>query len=495
MHKQAREVIDSLNEQVRISNLPPVVRVLVVFGYPRSDIGKGTMVSRLLALLEDSNVIKFDGFLNTNLDGRLTTDRDDFGLYMAQNPGLKVTKQNHLLGGTLLYDFIAKYGEANEHLTLIPHLERFFRLELQKRWKALGEPKNLIIEMGGSPDDAETGYALDGIRELKAQLGAQCQILLLTELGHNNLFAKSRVAQRGVSELVSRGIVPDIIVAREPRLDHEVSVSERLDFEIQIQERIAERTGITFNNVIAVPYFTDLKDDSYKNFLEKNILPLIKEPTKYPKVLLGTTDQPEIEEWETLLGEQFHLTNPKVLGLDIEIESDDSSILRSSHARARSFSRLSGLPTITAEAGLYINALAGRPGAGVRTWGGELATPMTNEEIFNYMRTQVESLEDTSAYIEASITVVMPNGEEHHMRTRDYGTIQKDKLAAGFQPDQYPIGQVFVHDKYGVTWAEMTPAQRRMARKERLDKILGLLSDVVDVKKRKKSARKLTKKQ
>lgn len=493
MHKHSHDVIDSLNEQVRLSNLPPVAKVLVVFGYPRSDIGKGTLVSHLLPLLEDSNVIKFDGFLNTNVDGRLTTDRDDFGLYMAQSPAIKVTKQNHLLGGDLLYELIAKYGEKGEHLTFIPHLERFFRLELQKRWKTLGEPKNLIIEMGGSPDDAETNYALAGIRELKAQLGTQCQVLLLTELGHNNLFAKSRVAQRGVSELVSRGIVPDIIIAREPLLDHVVSVGERLEFEIQIQERIAERTGITFNNVIALPYFTNLKDYSYKNFLEKNVLPLIEEPTRYPKVLVGTTDQPEIEEWEILLGGLFHLTNPKALGLDLEIESDNSSTLRSSHARARSFSRLSGLPTITAEAGLFINALGGRPGAGVRTWGGELEKPMDNKEIFNLLRTRMQPLEDTSAYIEASITIVMPNGEEYHMRTRDYGTIPKDKLAAGFKPGQYPIGQVFVHDKYGVTWAEMTPAQRREARKERLDKILGLLSDAVEIKKSRSSKKLVSK--
>lgn len=493
MYKHPKDVIDTLEERVRATSLPPDVKILVVFGYPRSDIGKGTLVSHLLALLDDVNVIKFDGFLNTNLDGRLTTNRDDFGLYMSQNPKIQITKQNHLLGGNLLYDFIAKYGETNEHLTLIPHLERFFRLQLQERWLALGKPRHLIIEMGGTPDDAEVSYALAGIRELKAQKNSQCQILLLTELGYNNLFVKSRVAQRGVSELVSKGIVPDIIVAREPNLEHVVSVGERLDFEIQIQDRIAERTGIMFNNVISMPYFRNLQDGSYKNFLEKNVLPLIKEPTKYPKVLLGTTDQPEIEEWEMLLGEQFRLTNPKALGLDIEIENNNSSTLRSSHARARSFSRLSGLPTITAEAGLYINALDGRPGAGVRTWGGVLATPMSNKEIFDYMRTQVEPLEDTSAYIEASITIVMPSGEEYHMRTRDYGTIRKENLAVGFRPGQYPIGQVFVHDKYGVTWAEMTHVQRREARQERLDKILGLLSDVVDVK-NSKSVKTLTEK-
>lgn len=483
MYKHPRDVLDALNEQVRATNLPPVARLVVVFGYPRSDIGKGTLISHLLPLLENSNVIKFDGMLNTDINGRfMTPGYDDFGLYSAQNPKIRITKQNHLLGGTLLHDFITQYAESREHLTFIPHLERFFRLELQKRWKALGEPQHLVIEMGGIPDDPETNYALSAIRELKTQLGVQCQIILLTELGHNNLFAKSKVAQRGVGELVSRGIIPNIIIAREPHLEHDVSVSERLNFEIQIQERIAERTGITFNNVISMPYFTDSRGTPYRDFVEKNVLPLIQVPTQYTQVLLGTTDQPEIEEWQILLGEHFSLTTPQALGLDIEIASDDSSTQRSSHARARSFCRVSGLPTVTAEAGLYINALNGMPGAGIRTWGGELSTPMSNEEIFNYLRAQVEPLEDTSCYIEGSITLVLPNGEEYHMNTRDYGVIDKDKLAKGFKPGQYPLGQVFRHDKFGVTWTEMTPAQQRQARQEKLDRILGLLSESVTTK-------------
>jgi inosine/xanthosine triphosphate pyrophosphatase family protein len=483
MYIRQRDAIDSLTEEVRATNLPPVARLLVVFGYPRSDIGKGTLVSHLLPLLKDSNVIKFDGLLNTNVDGRFTANgHDDFGLYTDRSPKMQFTKQNHLLGGDLLRDFIAKYGETNERLTLIPHLERFFRLELQRRWKVLGEPRTLVIEMGGTPDDAETNYALAGIRELKVQLGDQCKIMLLTELGHNNLFAKSKVAQRGVMELVSRGLIPDIIVAREPHFDHEVSESERLDFEIQIQERIVERTGITYNNIISMPHFTNPTSKPYGDFVEKNILPLVQEPAKYPKVLIGTTDLPEIEEWRMLVGDEFALTTPQELGLELELSSDNSSIQRTSHARARSYSRLSGLPTITAEAGLYINALGGKPGAGIRTWGGLLPKPMSNEEIFNYLRAEVDPLDETSGYIEGSISVVLPNGEEYHLKTRDYGSISKDKLAKDFEPGQYPIGQVFRHDKYDATWVEMTPAQRKQVRQERLERVLGLLSESVVVR-------------
>lgn len=59
-----------------------------VFGYPRSDIGKGTLVAQLLANTENSDAIKFDGLLNTNANGRHTASgHDDFGIYEAFNAG------------------------------------------------------------------------------------------------------------------------------------------------------------------------------------------------------------------------------------------------------------------------------------------------------------------------------------------------------------------------------------------------------------------------
>lgn len=483
MYKHPRDVIDVLDEQVRSTAFPPDIKILVVFGYPRSDIGKGTLVSHLLAMLDEPNVIKFDGLLNTNIDGRFTAaDHDDFGLYLAQNPAIKITEQNHLLGGTLLRNFINEFGETNERLTLIPHLQHFFRVQLQRQWQALGQPKSLIIEMGGTPDDIEAGYAVAAIRDIKAELGVQCQILLLTELGHNNIFVKSKVAQRGVGELVSRGIVPDIIMAREPYLEKPVSVSERLHFEIQMQERIAERTGIKFNNVISVPYFKGPKRAPYRKFLEANLLPLLQKPQQHTSVLIGTTDQPEIEEWDTLLGAHVNLVNPTVLGIDIDVNRDSSSLARSSHERARSFSRASGLPTIAAKIGLHINALDGKPGGNIRTWGGELPATVNNQELFDRLRSQIEPLEDTSCYLERSVTLALPNGEEYHFRHRNYGTIDKNNFARGYQPGQYPIGLVFKYDQYNATWAEMTPQQKRRARLEVTDRILNWMGDIVSVK-------------
>lgn len=290
------------------------------------------------------------------------------------------------------------------------------------------------------------------------------------------------MTQRGVGELVSRGIVPDVIMTREPHFETPVTVSERLDFEVQMQERIAERTGIRFKNVISVPYFSNPKQAPYRTFLETNLLPLLREPQQHTSVLIGTTDPPEIEEWDTLLGSHVDLVSPLALGLDINIGQDATSLPRSSRARARSFSRVSGLPTIATEVGLYIDALGGKPGAGIRAWGGESPTAANNQELFDRLRAETEPLDDTSCYLERSVTFALPSGEDYHFGHRNSGTIEKRNFARGYQPGQYPIGLVFKYDQYGATWAEMSPEQRREARSKVTDRILSWMSEFVSVK-------------
>ena len=78
------------------------VNYYFVFGYPRSDIGKGTLVAQLLANVYNSDAIKFDGLLNTNENGRHTAvGHDDFGIYEKFNQGKKWGREHYLLGGEL----------------------------------------------------------------------------------------------------------------------------------------------------------------------------------------------------------------------------------------------------------------------------------------------------------------------------------------------------------------------------------------------------------
>ena len=85
----------------RIDELKPSAgeNFYFVLSWPRSDIGKGTLVAQLLATVVDSDAIKFDGLLNTNANGRHTArGHDDFGVYEKFNPTREFGREYYLLG-------------------------------------------------------------------------------------------------------------------------------------------------------------------------------------------------------------------------------------------------------------------------------------------------------------------------------------------------------------------------------------------------------------
>ena len=61
-----RKTIRQLNNLIEMYKPNENIEYYFVLGYPRSDIGKGTLVAQLLANTEGSDAIKFDGLLNTN---------------------------------------------------------------------------------------------------------------------------------------------------------------------------------------------------------------------------------------------------------------------------------------------------------------------------------------------------------------------------------------------------------------------------------------------
>lgn len=277
---RSNKVLQELQRRLVKSAFSRGTRLIVVMGHARSDIGKGTLVANLLRLLPGASVIKFDGVFNSNLDGRYPSTKrtdTDFALYADLNPEMEFSSANLLLGGTILGDFIAEYGETNELLMFRPHLITYFKAILQEHWQALGKPNILIVEIGGVLEDLEVeAYALTAIRGVRRNLGEACKLILMTELAYNNEYIKTRPVSNGVLAMRARGLRPDIILAREPNLGRLVSERERQQFEKLIREKLLEYCDDDFGNVVTVPFFApDVISSHYATYLESRLLPLV----------------------------------------------------------------------------------------------------------------------------------------------------------------------------------------------------------------------------
>lgn len=473
-----KHALHLLEQRLTKSRLPADVQIFIVSSYPRSDMGKGTLVAHMLRILPDSNAIKFDGLLNTNANGRHTAvGHDDFGIYEKHNPGKHFHDDHYILGGHLYKDFIEKYGEY-ENLTFRPYMSKHFLATIQEMWSSIGSPRNLIIELGGTITDFEVDpYVPSTLREMKALYSEQCQLILLTETSYNNEYIKTKTVQDSVDVFLQRGITPDIIAAREPSDLGETSLEQRAEFERAIRTKLQENFGQTFQKIISVPFYQQDEIDEYGAFLDQHVRPTILPPTEHRRLLIGSNNPNKIADWKSYVDGAFEIVSPNDLGLSMEVVEGMTSVKENSLAKAKAWCRLSGLPTIADDTGFYIDALNGLPGVAVRRWGGQLPESASSEDFFNFMREQVQQLDDTSCHFEAVITLALPNGEDYQIIHETHGHIDKELLTSGFMPGSFPLGLVFKKEGRNKVWAEMTDEEKRESDKELVDKVAPILKE------------------
>lgn len=484
MYTQPKLVLQALDRRIGKSAFSRDVTLYVVLGHPRSDIGKGTLAAHLLRMLPTSNVIKFDGMLNSNLDHRFTArDHDDFATYTRYNHVTAWQPGNHLLGGELLRDFVVEYGDTDEVLSFRPYLMKYFTARLQENWRCLGSPPNLVIEIGGVPDDFEVDtFALPAISGIKDRLGSRCVIMVLTELAHNNQFVKTKPTRDAVMALRKRGVNPDIILAREPLLVGPVDLSVRLDFERRIREKLLENANETFSRILSVPHYEQADMHQYESYLRKNLLPLVQPNRPYDQLLIGSSNQNKINEWTNELGGLVDIVTPEGLGLDLEVHEGLVSVSENSMGKAKVYCRASGLPTVSDDVGFFIDALHGLPGVAVRRWGGLLPESTTDEEFFAFLTQQMSGVVDTTAYFERCVSVALPNGDDYQVSYQVPGHIDTDLLARGYAPGEFPLGDVFRADGEEATWNQMDDAARVRIRRRLNHRIEAILADYMTLK-------------
>lgn len=473
-----KQALHLLEQELTKYSLPADVQVFVVCSYPRSDMGKGTLVAHMLRILPNSNAIKFDGLFNTNANGRHTAvGHDDFGIYEKYNPGRRFCGDHYILGGYLYKDFIEKYGEY-ENLTFRPYMSKHFLATIQERWYSIGRPKNLIIELGGTITDFEVDpYVPPALREMKAVYGARCQLIVLTETSYNNEYIKTKTVQDTVGVFLSRRLMPDIILCREPSDIVDMPIQARAEFERTIRNKLLDSYELEFQKILSVPFYPQDRIDDYGTFLEKYFKPMVVSISQSKKLFVGSNNPNKIADWQSFAGKEFKIVSPKDLGLQVEIVEGMTSVKENSLAKAKAWCRISGLPTLTDDTGFHINALGGAPGVAVRRWAGELPDTATDEEFFKHMRSYVEKLEDTSCYFDAVVSLALPNGEDYQITHITRGHIDKKLLAKGYRLGNFPLGQVFKKEGRNKIWAEMSDEEKRESDRELVDKVLLLLRE------------------
>lgn len=448
------------NLQMMISDIKPKndeSHYYFVTSFPRSDMGKGTLVAQLLATIPDADAIKFDGLLNTNRNGRHTArGHDDFGIYEQFNPNRQWGPEHYLLGGELYREFIDTFGE-NENLQINPHLSMYVEYRIHKMWCDIGKPKNLIIEIGGVLSDPEVEPIFAPIIQRLTGQGL-ARTILLAETGYNGEHIKTKSLQDGVKELRKHHITPWLIVARETIDTAGASLTERFEFERVISDKLHAAFNIRFLRVISVPFFRNLNE--YTSYVRERFTPIIKPLANAHEIVIATSNEAKYQDFNLYLSDEFNVVKSPTQDIKVDIAEGINSIEDNAIAKARAWAMITGRIAVGDDTGFFIRELNGEPGVALRRWAGELSENATHEDFWNYLRTKTKDIKNLECYFEQCIAVVSPKGEIQLVYSRNEGTLNRDKLEKAYNGSSYPLAAAFESNNRHKTWDEMTDAEK-----------------------------------
>jgi XTP/dITP diphosphohydrolase len=102
-------------------------------------------------------------------------------------------------------------------------------------------------------------------------------------------------------------------------------------------------------------------------------------PPEHPQILVATHSQHKLRELRDLLRpRRAELVSLRELGIVDDVEETGATFEANARLKARSYARLSGLPTLADDSGLEVDALGGGPGVRTRRFAGEDATDADN---------------------------------------------------------------------------------------------------------------------
>ena len=469
-----RKTIREINNLISQYKPDDDVMYYFVLGYPRSDIGKGTLVAQLLSVSSDNDAIKFDGLLNTNENGRHTAvGHDDFGVYEKFNEGRKWGREHYLLGGELYRDFINEYGE-NENLQINPHLSLYIEYRIHKMWNDIGKPKNLFIEVGGLITDPEVDPIFSPMIQRISER-EQCRVILLSESAYNGEYIKTKTIQSAVEALLERRIRPWLLFARDTKDMMFLTLSQRLDNERIIGDKIKNMFNINAPIIISIPYFDDLS--LYTDYIKKRFLPVIQEYDKN-KIFIATQNSSKLDDFKLYLSDEYELSSIKDYEDKIEVVEGMTSIEENALAKAKAWCSITGKICLGDDTGFFIHELNGQPGVAIRRWAGELDATSSNEDFWLYLQKKTKDLKDYSCHFEQCVAIVTPDGKQKIIRNINQGILNKESLKKEYNGTGYPLGAAFESIGRKKSWDEMTDKEKKEFDKEFIQKLKMALKEL-----------------
>ncbi len=173
-------------------------------------------------------------------------------------------------------------------------------------------------------------------------------------------------------------------------------------------------------------------------------------------IVLATNNENKVKEFKEILKDfKVEIQSLADFGPLPPVIEDGLTFDDNAYKKAHHVARVLGLPAISDDSGLVVNALNGSPGVHSARYSGENATD--NENV-DKLLLEMENIEDRSAYFQCVLSIAVPSGPALTYEGRCDGIITKEKRGtSGFGYDP-----VFYVEKLKKTFAEISMEEKNI---------------------------------
>ena len=126
------------------------------------------------------------------------------------------------------------------------------------------------------------------------------------------------------------------------------------------------------------------------------------------RFVLATANPGKIQEMREILTELgIEFVTREELGIDLEIEETGSTFRENALLKAKAICDITGLPAISDDSGLMVDALDGEPGVNSSSFGGE---ELDGKQRYEYLLERLRGVEQRNAKFVCTIVCAFPDG-------------------------------------------------------------------------------------
>lgn len=150
---------------------------------------------------------------------------------------------------------------------------------------------------------------------------------------------------------------------------------------------------------------------------------------KINELIIASNNKHKIVEIKQILGDYFqNIYSLEDKGIEVDIEETGTTFIENAIIKAQYVSNLTGLPALSDDSGLQVDALGGAPGVYSARYAGEHGDSAKNNA---KLLEQMKNVKNRSANFTSAIAISFPNGKTLTAEGKTYGSILTEYAGQG----------------------------------------------------------------